>query len=139
MESEAEAVRVEPNFAALGGPMVPGKWQRFGERMARKAAGWKVTRQRLEARECVLPLDQLRGLLEATEDTQGAGVYFMWLRSRLVYIGQSNCIAYRLDQHIWKPRTRVTWLRVDDETWRKIYEAGYVRHYAPPFNRTRHG
>lgn len=105
---------------------------------AKREAGWRVRAARLALRECVLPLDQLRGLPAATADTDGEGIYFMWYGPRLVYVGESNCIGRRLEQHM-KEHTRATWLEVTVGAFRKAYESDYVRRYRPLFNRTRHG
>ena len=123
---------IRPNFAALHG----GSPARPRLDYAKREAGWRTRLDRANRRCWVLPLDQLRGLPDAEDGD--AGVYFMWLGPRLVYVGESKEISYRLTRH-WKLRTRTTWLALDHDQVRKGCEGGYVRAYRPPYNRTNHG
>jgi hypothetical protein len=120
-----------PNWSALGGANPRLDY-------AKREAGWLTRLERAMRLSGPLPLDQLRGL-PAVDDSSAAGVYFMWHGPVLIYVGQSKCIADRMERHRNKRRTRTTWLAFDHDAVRTSVETDHVRRYAPQFNRTRHG
>jgi hypothetical protein len=132
MESEAEAVRVEPNFAALG---FTGKPKCD---YAKRELGWRKRWERADCWRGALPLDQLRGLPDVVINS-GSGVYFMWHGPALIYVGQSGHVGNRMWRHENKRRTRTTWLAVNHDTVRRAIEEDHVRRYKPCLNRTSHG
>lgn len=91
----------------------------------------------------VLPLDQLRGLRGADYERarhvlrNACGLYFLWFGPRLMYIGRSVNIGYRVQKHDLvdeKGFTHVTWLPVDRQDHVEV-ERAYIHRYWPPYNR----
>lgn len=104
----------------------------------------------------VLSLDKLRSLPEA-EEFEG-GIYFLWLKDQLQYVGKSWHIGERMNHHNWAavyghhrsnktnmiPHDRHTCIvldrgRIKDRTGpagplMKSYERAYIAHYTPPYN-----
>jgi hypothetical protein len=103
----------------------------------------------------ILPIDTLRTLPEAGRSD--AGIYFLWIRDELQYIGMSTQVASRMDLQIQANRTdhvrtshkvrpipfdRHTCLVVESGTVRKPglrdrlieIEHAYILHYLPPMN-----
>jgi hypothetical protein len=96
----------------------------------------------------VLPLGELR-YLEHAAFIQEPGVYFLWKRDELVYIGQSACIAERIYQHTLNASRKDGWTRgrpIDFDLptalpvpwpYQLAVEAVYLRAYRTPENRKR--
>jgi hypothetical protein len=95
---------------------------------------------RNRARFRVLPLDQLRGLRRVDDRDAGCGVYFLWKGPRLIYIGKTNGIGYRLTCH-WREGKRFTHATIEDtpEQLAREFERPYVLAYKPRLNRKRLG
>lgn len=105
----------------------------------------------------VLELDQIKAL---NTDDDCSGVYFLWDRDVLQYIGQSMCIGNRINDHsraynygtLRSSPTKqikfdkVTCLPINDKpyldakqldkvrNWMLIRERAYIEKYRPPFN-----
>ena len=70
------------------------------------------------------------------------GIYFIYNSlDKLLYIGQSNNISYRLSNYYHKQThlyftdvSRVKILRIDDDKVRKSKEKTLIREYLPPMN-----
>jgi hypothetical protein len=110
---------------------------------------WVDKMKRLYAHIPILPLEDLRALPEAGDFD--AGVYFLWLRDDLQYIGKSRQICYRLQlqeqSNLYGGIKRIPFdrhtcivveggrVRSDDLDDRlKPLERAYIAHYQPPFN-----
>lgn len=110
---------------------------------------WVEKMARVYAHIPILSLDKLRKLPEC--DDFDAGVYFLWLKDDLQYIGKSTQICYRLQlqeqgnryggiKHI--PFDRHTCIVVESGRLRspglddklQPLERAYIAHYQPPFN-----
>jgi hypothetical protein len=102
----------------------------------------QIAMRRAEARDWVLPLDQLRGLPELHDDTEicDSGVYFLWDGPELVYIGHSQNVGVRVGQHRYfnKPFTHATYEKINQH-WARHRERDYVLRYTPRLNMTRLG
>jgi excinuclease UvrABC nuclease subunit len=87
-------------------------------------------------------IEELRAL---PSDLTGSGVYFLWLFDRLVYIGSTKNLNYRINWHFysWKfkspgytsqvPHNGHTILKCEQGEMRDI-ERAYIRLYRPPYN-----
>lgn len=115
---------------------------------------WVEKMKRLYADVAILPLVELRKLPECSDFD--AGIYFLWLKDELQYIGKSTQICYRLQlqqqcniygatrAHKMKqvPFDRHTCIVVESQRIRsegledklKPLERAYIAHYQPPFN-----
>lgn len=69
------------------------------------------------------------------------GIYFIYNENKLLYIGQSNNVGYRLTSYIrkqshliFKDATHVKIIRVDDTETRKEKEVNLIKQYLPPMN-----
>lgn len=105
---------------------------------------WRLDQQfgieREQARLRVLPLDQLRGLRMASRlgarraAARVSGLYFLWRGPRLVYVGRSVNIGYRMEDHATnKAFTHATWMRVRQANQVDL-ERAMIRHYRPELN-----
>ncbi len=99
-----------------------------------------VLQIREDRKHKVLPLDQLRGLPEVTLATAWSGVYFLWRKAELVYVGEAVNIYRRIREHRWEGKrfTRATSMYFQPKSTMEV-EARYVAHYRPRLNRTRQG
>lgn len=99
----------------------------------------------------ILALDELRRLPQS--NSLDGGIYFLWSKDQLQYIGKSRQICNRIDQHEWardyprrRPKTipfdRHTCIALDsgrlvskhlDEQLKRL-ERAYIARYQPPFN-----
>jgi hypothetical protein len=110
---------------------------------------WVEKMKRLYAGIAILPLEDLRKLPECKD--YDAGVYFLWLKDELQYIGKSTQICYRLqlqeqanrhggikripfDRHtcIVVESDRIRSGRLDEKL--QPLERAYIAHYQPPYN-----
>ena len=114
----------------------------------------KVKREHADVK--ILTLDELRVLPECGD--MDAGIYFLWRKDELLYIGKSRQICHRLVLHDWSrmyghsrakkpkmiPYDRHTCIVVESGRWivdidalnekMKPIERAYIAHYQPPFN-----
>jgi hypothetical protein len=66
-----------------------------------------------------------------------AGVYYLFDGKKLVYIGESNCILYRISQHMSNKKFDSFQIRLEkDERKRKQLECREIKRYAPLYNIT---
>lgn len=115
---------------------------------------WVEKMKRLYAHVPILPLEELRRLPECGD--MDAGIYFLWLKDELQYIGKSTQICYRLQlqeqantygatrAHKMKqiPFDRHTCIVVESSPVRsadlderlKPLERAYIAHFQPPLN-----
>lgn len=89
-------------------------------------------------------IDELR---ELPDDPRGMGVYFLWYKGDLTYIGFSTDINRRLYMHhcAWRykspgnrvciPHDRATAVPCDTVAELRPLEKAYIRLYTPPFNK----
>ena len=81
----------------------------------------------------ILPLSTLRSLPQVCAAEQVSGVYFLWNRDRLVYIGQSKNVPKRVASHRVKPPTFFDWSTYMSvpSPWQLAIEALYIEAYLP--------
>jgi hypothetical protein len=157
-------VSTEPNWAALGtdevdhdlGPPVVWHLDVPTIKQVARLDGetWVEHMKRENAAIEVLPLEKLLAL---PEEAHAAGIYFLWQKDQLQYVGKSKEIGNRLNTHHWAliygwctphskrkeiPHDRATCLVVASG-WRlsrevdlrlRPLERAYIAHYQPPFN-----
>lgn len=123
--------------------------------MSNSVETWSEKMRRELADVEILPIDKLRTLPECGD--YDAGIYFLWLKDELQYIGKSNQICYRLQlqeqanfyghtrKHKMKqiPFDRHTCIALetgriheDELLPQKLQrlERAYIAHYEPPYN-----
>jgi hypothetical protein len=86
----------------------------------------------------LLSLDALRALPTVGPKAKLPGVYFLWNKIDLVYIGQSTNVRTRVFNHAVYPPAkfdRITFMAVK-WPWHLSVEALYIAKYAPPLNST---
>jgi hypothetical protein len=105
----------------------------------------------------IIPLDELLKLPGNAGDFH-SGIYFLWLKGKLQYIGKSRQICNRMNHHVWAaqyghsrssrtkiiPFDRYTYLQLGNDErvfdsrvldpMLQRYERAYIAHYLPPFN-----
>lgn len=85
----------------------------------------------------VLSLPALRRAKVVNKAAQRTGVYFLWDEDRLMYIGSSETIWWRIKWHVKKSPgsfNYATYLAIDFP-WYLSIEAAYIRAYLPPWNK----
>ena len=73
-----------------------------------------------------------------------SGVYFLWYKETIVYIGRSKNIIARLASHSFSSDTlidydtfdKITYIIEDELKRRKLLETICIRHFKPFYNRT---
>ncbi len=64
-----------------------------------------------------------------------SGVYFLWDKSEIVYIGQSKDIDSRVNKHKEsKEFTSYSFIIINDEKDRRVIERGLINAYLPYYN-----
>lgn len=84
------------------------------------------------------PLSQAEVRESAATFSTVAGIYFLLLHGRVVYVGQSENVARRVCAHNDAGRIEFnaySWVEVTDLARRLEVEAAYIRKFTPPANR----
>jgi len=88
-------------------------------------------------------LDDLLCLSDSIDEIRTIGLYFLFYRERLVYIGQSHCCQVRINQHLWQGEMKFDRYtiarRKENRSQRMKLERYLIDMYDPIYNRKPEG
>lgn len=63
------------------------------------------------------------------------GIYVLWYKTEVVYVGQSKNVTARIREHKNKKWNMISFIPHKDEAERRIKEALLIKYFQPPYNK----